>query len=531
MSVKLVWLTQSTHLYIKMSFHRMICRTQKSGQDTEGFSAISLAACGLACLWLVAQLSGCAGNNGFQDASTLEANTTHLIDLKSGSDLDAKATTADDSAGDLGVGNKDGENEDHTLRVTASEDVDLSDGQEEGEDEQPNSSAFDQLDKSLEDAGRIQAQRQEVQRTKKIVVSSTGLYLGSFLELDGDGDGISDQSISLGSSKSSLSMKFDFTTPHQIAPKKIQVKTGIDFFILLDSSGSMGSSIRGAKDNISAFISSLQESYTPRVTIMDFSDMPVVRSFGPKSRASELIAHLAGIRLQGGTREPGLVAMEEAVSAIKLARQEPGGMERFYVMIMITDELSYNSSRNTSTKGIQSLLNSLPFQERIKFFASLKHTAEKNQFKTLLDGSLTNVPVVAERGNVGLAFPFGEQALVQQIVPQIESLIPAVELSCVLHKTTVTPLSGELAGQTFEFDGRRLDVFADASSNKVVAFVQHILDGHNVQKLRSHSVDLVAKRCCMVKQDPEVIYNALNAPEESECVSTHSKKITLPFDP
>lgn len=496
----------------------------KIGWKPYGLPSISL-------IWLAVHLvSGCAGNGGFQDASTLEANTTHFIDLKSGSDLDAQATTKDADSGDgLGVGNENSVEEDHTLRVTASEDVELGGDGREDDTTHLNSSAFDHLDKSLEDRGRIQAQA--VQRSKQINVSSTGLYLGSFLELDGDGDGVSDQSISLDSSKSSLSMKFDFTTPHQIAPKKIQVKTGIDFFILLDSSGSMGSSIKGAKENISTFINSLKASYTPRITIMDFSDLPVVRSFGPKSLASELIAHLGRIRLQGGTKEPGLVAMEKAVSAIKLARAEPGGMERFYVMIMITDEMSYNRNGNTSTTGIQNILNSLPFQERIKFFASLKNTAEKNQFKGLLEGSLTNVPVVAERGNVGLSFPFGEQALVQQIVPQIESLIPAVQLSCVLHKISVTPLGGELAGQTFEFEGQRLDVFSDASSNKVVAFVQHILDGQNVQKLRSHSVDLVAKRCCMIKQDPEVIYHASNAPEESQCVSTHSKKITFPFDP
>ena len=360
--------------------------------------------------------------------------------------------------------------------------------------------------------------------------------MGTFARFDLNGDGLADKSISLGESKSSMSMKFDLTTPHQIAPRLREAeKVGIDFFILLDSSDSMQPSIEGAKDNIRTFISSLTSRYKPRVTLMDFKDISMpIQSFGPSSNAGALIAHLeSNVReTAGGVDEPGLLAIDKAVDAIIAARKEPGGMKRFYVIVLITDERNYYERNKSDIYPVYRKLNQQTFHERIKFFASIEGESlsgkkAKAQYKQFLQYALPNVPVQAERGNIDLAFPFGEQALMDQLLPEIKTLIPAIDLSCVLDKTTVTPLSGTLKGQTFEFTGQGLDVFHDSS--KQVAFVENILDGNSVQLIRGHSVDMVASRCCMVKK-AGVVYHAGNIPSSSQCHSRHSKKITFQFD-
>lgn len=470
--------------------------------------------------FLCGAVVGCSGGIDFRDVSGFDADVA--VTLQSGEDAKAQES----SEGDLG---------DTTLRDSFQSSTGGSDESHDSE----SSELGTELGVARRDPNVITS------RSQSIRVGSTGLYLGTFARFDLNGDGLADKSISLGENKSSMSMKFDLTTPHQIAPRlKEAEKVGIDFFILLDSSDSMEPSIEGAKNNIRSFINSLTSRYKPRVTLMDFKDMPrrdqprLVPSFGPSSDANALIRHLNTITVSGGTFEPGLLALDQAVDAIIAARKEPGGMKRFYVIVLITDERNYYKVRTYNPDGsvnvadssayrVYTKLNQQTFHERIKFFASLKGDEAKADYRQFLQFALTDVPVQAERGNINLAFPFGEQALMDQLLPKIKTLIPAIDLSCVLHKTTVSPLGGELAGQTFEFTGQGLDVFSD--SGKQVAFVENILDGKSVQLIRGHSVDMVATRCCMVKK-AGVVYNAQNIPSSSECHSRHSKKITFRFD-
>ena len=369
-------------------------------------------------------------------------------------------------------------------------------------------------------------------------VNLEDLFVGSFVDSDRDGDGVADSPITISSNLSSMSLRFGLSTPHQIAPKKLEVKTGLDFFILLDISGSMSRSLDGAKNNIKSFLDTLKTEYDPQVTLIPFhtrgakklNDMHV---FGPSSDAEALKSKLDGYSLQGGAKEPGLHAIKMALERIRLTRQMPGGMERFYVIIIITDEVSWDiNGSSTNTHFLQSIFNDLNFQERVKFFASLgADTDSKRQFQGLLTKSLTNVPVVEERGSVDLAFPFGERALIEQIKPQIEILIPAVDLSCVLSEVTVTPRGGELKDQVFKFAVTDLAIEKSQEEGSMVAYVDDLLRGSDIQSLKGHSADIVVQRCCTEKTNPPTAYKASNLPKKSECVSSHSKQITFNFAP
>ena len=372
-------------------------------------------------------------------------------------------------------------------------------------------------------------------------VNLEDLFVGSFVDSDRDGDGVADSPITIASSLSSMSLRFSLSTPHQIAPKNLAVKTGLDFFILLDISGSMGSSLDGAKNNIKDFLDKLKTEYDPQVTLIPFHSKNKLKdyhAFGPFSDATKLKSKLDNYRLQGGDKEPGLHAIKMALDRIILTRQEPGGMERFYVIIIITDEVSWDiNGLSTSTDFLQDRFNVLKFQERVKFFASLgdNHNsgADKRQFQGLLTKSLTNVPVVEERGSVDLAFPFGERALIEQIKPQIETLIPPVDLSCVLSEVTVTPRGGALQDRVFKFAVTDFAIEEESQENggDVVAYVDDLLKGADIQSLKSHSADIVVQRCCTKKTDPPTAYKASNLPKKSECVSSHSKQITFNFAP
>ena len=380
-------------------------------------------------------------------------------------------------------------------------------------------------------------------------VNLGNLFVGSFVDSDRDGDGVADSPITIASSLSSMSLRFSLSTPHQIAPKKLKVKTGIDFFILMDVSGSMSSSINGAKNNIHSFLDTLKTKYDPRVTLIKFRNRGQLADddnyvFGPTSDTADLISKLGEYNANFGDKEPGLHAIKIALDRIEKERGKTGGLDRFYVIIIITDEESWDL-RGTgrpsygeppSTKFLQKRFNELKFQERVKFFASLGNYQGagpnlKKQFRRLLNKSLTNVPAVEDRGDVDLAFPFGERALIEQIKPQIEILIPAVDLSCVLSEVTVTPRGGELKDQVFKFAVTDLAIEKSQEEGSMVAYVDDLLRGSDIQSLKGHSADIVVQRCCTEKTDPPRIYDESNLPQESQCVSSHSKQITFNFAP
>ena len=345
------------------------------------------------------------------------------------------------------------------------------------------------------------------------------LFLGLFNDHDLDNNGKADKSISIASGVATLSMKF--LASYKDKQKKVTKSTekvSIDFYILLDSSGSMGTSIWGAKQNISAFLSQLNQNYQPRVTIMNFrafENTPPVGVFGPSSDATELIKHLDGIHAPpGGQDEPGLIAVNMALDAIVKARQEEGGMKRIYAIVMVTDDPSYNADRTTDIEKTVGRFNKLEHPERIKFFASLNNQPVIDQYTKLFEGILTEIPK-GKRGNIDLSFPFDEQAMMK-IVPEIEILVegPMEEVGCELQTVAVSPLSGDLSGDSYNFDASMLKV--EGSGGKQLAHLSSLLKTNSVQNLKSSQVDINVAYCCQQT--------------DSECENPKSRKITFQFE-
>ena len=363
-------------------------------------------------------------------------------------------------------------------------------------------------------------------RTRTVETETQDLFLGSFVDQDRDGDGVADRPLVVASSLSSLALEFSLAAPHQIAPRKTTRPVDIDFFILLDTSGSMEASISGAKENIRSFLTTLQrKNYTPRVSIIDFRDT-IRRVFSLTASISSVVSELNRYSAGGGGDEVGLDAINRALDMIDVERRKPGGVERFYVIIVITDEKNWHSSRSTSTTQIENRLNRYNYQERIKFFASLneKYPGRNNnpipQYRALLSRSLTGVPVISERGDVDLDFPFSRRTLIDQLEPKIENMIPAIDLSCVVKSVGVS-LSD---GTTHNFPLSDVTFGTDSDGNAVV-YVDDMLKGGDVQALKGTSADITVRRCCMEKTNPVTVYTSSNIPSDSECLSQHSKKI------
>lgn len=344
------------------------------------------------------------------------------------------------------------------------------------------------------------------------------LFIGLFNDYDLDNDGKADKSIHIGSGVNTLSMKF--LASYKDKQKKVTKSTekaSIDFYILLDSSGSMGTSIWGAKQNISAFLSQLNQNYQPRVTIMNFrafEDTPPVGVFGPSGDATELTKHLDGIHAPpGGQDEPGLVAINMALDAILKARQEEGGMKRLYVIVMVTDDPSYNAERTTDIEKTVGRFNKLEHPERIKFFASLNNQPAIDQYTKLFEGIWPEIPK-GKRGNIDLSFPFDEQAMMK-IVPEIEIIMegPMEEVVCELQKVSVNPLSGKLSGDSYNFDSSMLKV--EDGDGKKLAHLSNLVKTNSVENLKSAQADIESTYCCQ---------------QSGECEKPKHRKITFQFE-
>ena len=352
----------------------------------------------------------------------------------------------------------------------------------------------------------------------------TFLDLGLFSSHDQDGNGSADRSISLSMNPSTLSMDFKMSIPsfHKtVQTVKNQVNDiAVDFFIMLDSSGSMSASLQGAITNISAFVSSLNAKFEPRVTLMHFRDYPMVYSFGPSNVAQDLIDFLTPIQVSGGC-EPGLKAIDMAIDKIEEARNQ-GGMERYYVMVIITDEPSCGGSLTISQ--VAARLNGLPHPERIKLFGSLNGYPTKSFYTNLYKKSLTSVHE-ASRGGMDLAFPFARQAMLYQLVSKVEYLVsgPTIDLACALQNVSIRPLSGGLSGARYDFDVSVLKPKSGTAG--AIGSIGNLLKSGDAKQLKSAQFEGLAQYCCKEKHG-----NTLNI-SAGQCVKTEQKRIVFSFDP
>ena len=381
-----------------------------------------------------------------------------------------------------------------------------------------------------------------------------------FDDKDKDGDNKETRTIK---PNAPLSMKFRLNTPHSTIPTELEGQAGIDFFILLDISSSMYPSIDGAKKNIQSFLNTLDPKYNPRIALITFDsiDLEYVHK-GPSNLqptkgqwgislkdVSNLSPNIGSIQerlnkinihnLGYGHSEPGLLAIEMALNRIKGERKNPGGMERFYVIIMITDEVNYNHNGTSSkTTFLEKKINELKHQERVKLFASLgdfgsrHHYDEhgrlkpgyehpinyvKKQFEALLKNSLTNV-VPEDRGSIDIAFPFGEQALIHEIEPKIKKLFPAEPLSCTLKKVEVKTEDKNI---TFLVSEMRVERETDGPN---MAYIDDILKGKgDASSVIDKEVTITVNRCC------NKIQNNPDEPKEDGCWSESNKQIKYTF--
>ena len=359
-------------------------------------------------------------------------------------------------------------------------------------------------------------------------LSGSDLFLGLFSDHDKDGNGVADKSLSLTQNPQTLSMNFKYATSFQRKTVKVVTeKTPIDFFIMLDSSGSMSASIHGARTNITTFINSLKASYTPRVTLMHFRDHPTVYTFGPSSDPQALVGFLGGISVAGGNCEPGNIAIGMALDTIIATRKLQGGMDRYYVLIMITDEPACHMPPTMSELATR--FNQLAYPERIKFFASLGNQPTIAFYTALFQHALPSIPE-AQRGRMDISYPFSDQSMIHEIVPEVERLIEgaSVDLTCVLQKVSFRPLTGDLSGEIYDFPASSLKKHSGDGAG-AIGRLDNLLKSNNPIKLRAGKVDGMAKYCCVSQS--AVTFDSQNLPGASRCERTRVKKITFSFDP
>ena len=360
-------------------------------------------------------------------------------------------------------------------------------------------------------------------------LSGSDLFLGLFSDHDKDGNGLADKSLSLAQNPSTLSMNFRYATSFQKKTVKVVTeKTPLDFFIMLDSSGSMSSSIHGARNNITTFINSLKASYTPRVTLMHFQDHPTVYSFGPSNDPQALRGFLGGIAVRGGSCEPANVAIGMALDAIIATRKLQGGMDRYYVLILITDE-PYHCPTSPTLTDLAARFNQLAYPERIKLFASLGNPSTISSYTALFKTSLTSVPE-AQRGRMDISYPFSDQSMIHEIVPEVERLIEgaSVDLTCVLQKVSFRPLTSDLSGEIYDFPASQLKKDSGDGAG-AIGRLDNLLKSNDPTKLRSGKLEGMAKYCCV--NQSALTFDSQNLPQASRCERTRVKKITFSFDP
>ena len=356
------------------------------------------------------------------------------------------------------------------------------------------------------------------------------IFLGLFSALDADHDGVADQSVSLRKDRRLLSMEF-----------MLADKPAIDLFFLLDRSTSMAESLTAVKQNVGTLLTNLSERYTPRVTVMSFYDDSVpVTKFGPSADLAAISQHVSGLTVQAGagTSVPGLVAINKAIDATELAREEQGGEDRLYVMVLVTDKQGSNAQGTTDTTQTAARFDSLTQQDRVKFFASLGEAATQ-QYSTLFGGVLTDV-VQASRGSLDLAFPLTKQAVVTDIASSITGFIQGSDLDvrCQIQKVSVSPLGGTLVDNTYSF-GLDEDNFKIDYPFKGRTRLVGLLKGNDIQALASQSVSVAVERCC--KASSEFSYSHKGGDKKGDssakiseakltgCTSKKQRSITFSF--
>lgn len=351
------------------------------------------------------------------------------------------------------------------------------------------------------------------------------IFLGLFSELDADHDGVADQSVSLREDRKLLSMEF-----------LLAEKPAIDLFFLLDTSTSMAESLTTVKQNIAALLTNLSKRYSPRITVLSFHDNSVpVTKFGPSGDLAAITQHVSGLSTQAGAGDsvPGLVAINKALDATEQAREEQGGEDRLYVMVLVTDKQGSNAQGTADTTQTAARFANLTQQDRVKFFASLGGAATQ-QYSTLFGGILTDV-TQASRGSTELAFPLTKQALVTDMAASITGFIQgsALDVTCQIQKVSVSPLGGTLSGNTYSF-GLDEDNFKIEYPFKGRTRLVGLLKGGDIQALASQSVSVAVERCCKASSELSYSHKGDSSAKLSEakltaCASKKQRSITFSF--
>ncbi|MCY4381238.1 MAG: VWA domain-containing protein [Proteobacteria bacterium] len=363
---------------------------------------------------------------------------------------------------------------------------------------------------------------------------------------DKDGDGQSEVPIEIEETAQTVPTKFELVSTQRIDGTTETVDVSIDFFVLLDVTGSMThSNFAATKTALLELMGQLLgKQYRPRITLIPFKHnlLPVS---GPHNTKQKLIAGfnlIAGYFDDRGGDEAGLNAMWKAIQLIKEYRKQPNGQEKIYAILLVADEPSWlcfptnaphcrvanrldPTKQTLRTEEIVQELNSLKFHERIKLFASLRNTTSTDsvgpiktyaQFDGILKQALTHVTNVSDRG-ARLAHDLTDTDPIASLVPRIQRIIPAVNLTCVLKEVT--------AG--LPDNNTKKIVISDMDIRDSKAHVSNLLEGTNIQPeaLAGETLEMTEKRCCVETTTPPTTYTADNLP--ATCLSEQSKTVTF----
>jgi hypothetical protein len=328
---------------------------------------------------------------------------------------------------------------------------------------------------------------------------------GKANDADAGADGKLDNPVAIGKAGKGLDISLDPIRKSIGAASSKMMP--VDFYFVVDVTGSMQPNIDNIKNNIEKFANELSDKkYSSRLSLITFRD-EVVSSMEPTSDIGNFKNKIGMQDAAGGgnANEAGLKGISEAINIIKSTKSA----EAYAAIILITDNPAHmggNNSTDCDVDPIVDKLNALDedVQKKVKLYGSVANSgancngfsSARDQLREILADSLKYSPK-EQRGSAGLSYPFEKGTLIDELIPYIERTIPKKDFVCLAESADLmngSDLLSSWKSSSLEDSYKR---FVTGSKEN---WADAIKDGE-LEKYAGSTLDLEIKRCCVGQAD------------------------------